>query len=216
MGGSAPLLSAAGVLAAVVAMMVDGRRAVAIAVVVLAAGMAPTAATFGGAPGVAVLGACALAAIVLAWVGWLGGRRLPWVSRLDPTVPAFAPADRLFGPRSVRAFGAAVAIPIASWVSFNVQVGQVAVAVEGFLFPTAYAWSCGVIRLVVARTVEDLAVGVGMVSLATGTAWLMRSGSDSFPGAALACVVAPLAALIAGWLAGRTSRRRHPRVEVEA
>jgi hypothetical protein len=206
MGVSAPLLSAAGVLAAVVAMMVDGRRAVAIAVVILAAGMAPTAATFGGAPGVAVLGASALAAVLFSWSGWAAGRLLPWVAGLDPTVPAFAPTDRLFGPRSIRAFGAAVAFPVASWVSFNIPVGQVT-AVQGFLFPTAYAWSCGVIRLLVARTVADLAVGAAMVSLSTGTAWLLRGGVDSLPGAGLACAVAPIAALVAGWLAGRSSRR---------
>jgi hypothetical protein len=214
MGVSAPLLSAAGVFAAVVAMMVDGRRAVAIAVVFLAGGMAPTAATFGGAPGVAVIGVSALAAVVFAWGGWAAGRLLPWVAGLDPTIPAFAPSDRLFGPRSTRAFGAAVAVPIASWVSFNIPVGQVSV-VQGLLFPTAYAWSCGVIRLVVARTVADLAVGVAMVSLSTGTAWLLRSGTDSLPGAVLACAVAPVAALLAGWLAGRSSRRL-PRTEAEA
>ncbi|HEY8672848.1 MAG TPA: hypothetical protein VIM76_03730 [Candidatus Dormibacteraeota bacterium] len=215
MGVSAPLLSAAGVLAAVVAMMVDGRRAVAIAVLFLAAGMAPTAATFGGAPGVAVVGASALAAVVLSWSGWAAGRLLPWVAGLDPTIPAFAPVDRLFGPRSIRAFGAAVAVPIASWVSFNIPVGQVA-AVQGLLFPTAYVWICGVIRLLLARTVADLAVGVAMVSLSTGTAWLLRGGTDSLPGAALACAVAPVAALVAGWLAGRSSRRGLPRVEAEA
>jgi hypothetical protein len=206
MGVSAPLLSAAGVIAAVIAMMVDGRRAVVIAVVFLAAGLTPTAATFGGGPGVAVLGACAIAAVLLAWAGRLGGRVLPWLSGLDPTIPAFAPSDRLFGPRSGRAFGAAVAIPVASWVSFNVPVGQIA-PVEGLLFPIAYAWTCGVIRLVVARTVEDLGVGVAMVGIATGTAWLLRSGADSIPGAALACVLAPLAAFLAGWLNGRSSRR---------
>jgi hypothetical protein len=215
MGVSAPLLSAAGVLAAVIAMMVDGRRAVAIAVVFVAAGMAPTAAIFGGAPGVAVLGAAVVAALVLAWAGWIGGRVLPWVAGLDPTIPAFAPPDRLFGPRSVRAFGAAVAIPIASWVSFNIPVGQVA-AVQGLLFPTAYAWTCGVIRLLVARTVEDLAVGVAMVSLSTATAWLLRSGTDSLPGAAIACAAVPAAALVSGWLAGRGARRHAPQIEAGA
>ncbi len=214
MGVSAPLLSAAGVLAAVIAMMVDGRRAVAIAVVFVAAGMAPTAATFGGAPGVAVLGATVVAALVLAWVGWTGGRVLPWVAGLDPTIPAFAPPDRLFGPRSVRAFGAAVAIPIASWVSFNIPVGQVT-AVEGLLFPAAYAWTCGVIRLLVARTVEDLAVGVAMVSLSTATAWLLRSGTDSLPGAAIACTAVPVAAVVSGWMAGRGSRRHAPQIEAD-
>jgi hypothetical protein len=215
MGVSAPLLSAAGVVGAVVAMMVDGRRAVALAVVFVAAGLAPTAATFGGGPGVAVLGVAAIAAVLLAWAGAVGGRALPWLSRLDPTIPAFAPADRLFGPRSSRAFGAAAAIPVASWVSFNVPIGQVT-AVEGLLFPIAYAWSCGVIRLLVARTLEDLAVGVAMVSVATGTAWLLRSGTDSFPGAALACVLAPLSALLAGWLNGRSSRHANALVEHEA
>jgi hypothetical protein len=215
MGVSPPLLSAAGVIAAAVAMLVDGRRAVAIAVVFLAAGLAPTAATFSGAPGVAVLAACAVAAVLLAWAGRLGGRVLPWLSGLDPTIPAFAPADRLFGPRSSRAFGAAVALPVASWVSFNVPIGQVT-AVEGLLFPIAYAWTCGVIRLLVARTLEDLAVGVATISIATGTAWLLRSGTDSLPGAAIACVVAPLAAFLAGWLNGRSSRRLQPRLEAEA
>ncbi len=215
MGVSAPLLSAAGVIAAVVAMMVDGRRAVPIAIVLLAAGLAPTAATFGGAPGAAVLGTAAIAAVVLAWGGWLGGRALPWLSGLNPTIPAFAPSDRLFGPRSARAFGAAVAVPIASWVSFNVPVGQIT-AVEGLLFPIAYAWTCGVIRLLVARTVEDLLVGVAMVGIATGTAWLLRSGGNSFPGAVLACAAAPLAAFLAGWLHGRSSRRASPLVEAEA
>ena len=215
MGVSAPLLSVAGVIAAVVAMMVDGRRAAAIAIVFLTAGLAPTAATFGGAPGAAVLGACAIAAVVLAYAGWLGGRVLPWLTGLDPTIPAFAPADRLFGPRSARAFGAAVALPVASWVSFNVPVGQVT-AVEGLLFPIVYAWTCGVIRLLVARTLEDLAVGVAMVGIATGTAWLLRSGNDSFSGSVLACSVAPLAAFLAGWLHGRSSRRSRPLVDAEA
>jgi hypothetical protein len=215
MGASAALLSAAGVIGAVVAMMVDGRRAVAIAVVFLAAGLAPTAATFGGAPGVAVLGACAIAAVLLALAGSIAGRILPWLSGLDPTIPAFAPSDRLFGPRSSRAFGAAAAIPVASWVSFNVPIGQITTAVQGLLFPIAYAWTCGVIRLLVARTLEDLAVGVAMVSVPTGTAWLLRSGGDSFPGAVLACVAAPLAAFVAGWLNGRGARRTHSRVEAE-
>ncbi|MGA8415179.1 MAG: hypothetical protein WB808_01010, partial [Candidatus Dormiibacterota bacterium] len=162
-----------------------------------------------------VLGVSAIAAVALGWAGGMGGRALPWLSRLDPTIPAFAPADRLFGPRSSRAFGAAAAIPVASWVSFNVPIGQVT-AIEGLLFPIAYAWSCGVIRLLVARTLEDLAVGVAMVSIATGTAWLLRSGTDSFPGAALACVLAPLSALLAGWLNGRSSRRARELAEREA
>lgn len=215
MGVSAPLLAAAGVVAAAVAMMVDGRRAVAITALFLAAGMAPTAATFGGAPGVAVLGVSGFGAVAFAWAGWAAGRRLPWVAGLDPSIPVLAPSGQLFGPRSIRAFGAAVAVPIASWVSFNVPVGQVA-AVQGLLFPTAYAWTCGVIRLLLARNVEDLAVGVTMVSLSTGTAWLLRSGTDLLPGAVLACALAPIAALFAGWLAGRSSRRRAAAIEAGA
>lgn len=206
MGVSAPLLSAAGVIAAVVATLIDGRRAVAIAVVCLCAGLAPTAAVAGGAPAVLLLGACAASSALLGWSGWLAARLLPWVAGLDPTVPAFAPLHRLFGPRSVRALAAAVAVPFASWVSFNVPVGQVA-AVQGLLFPAAYAWGCGVLRMVAARNVEDLAVGVAMIGLATGTAWLLRGGGDALSGAMIACAIAPLASLTAGWLAGRSSRR---------
>jgi hypothetical protein len=208
MGISAPLLSAAGVIGAVTAMLLDGRRAVAAAVACLAAGLAPTAAAFGGGPGVATVAASAVAALALGWGGWAAGRLLPWVAGLDPVIPAFATRRQLFGPRSTRAFAAAVAVPIASWVSFTVPVGD-APAAEGFLFPAAYTWTCGVLRLVVARTVEDLSVGVAMISLSAGTAWLLRGGVDALAGAAIACSVPPLATLVAGWLAGRHARRAH-------
>ena len=197
-------------------MMVDGRRAVAIAVVFLAAGLAPTAATFGGAPGAPVLGGGAVAAVLLAWVGWMGGRVLPWLSGLNPTIPAFAPADRLFGPRSSTGIR-----------SRRRHSGRLVGELQrpgradrrpfgGLLFPIAYAWSCGVIRLLLARTVEDLAVGVAMIGIASATAWLLRSGSDSLPGAVLACVAAPLAAFLAGWLNGRSSRRPGRIIEADA
>jgi hypothetical protein len=133
-------------------------------------------------------------------------RHLPWVAGLDPLIPAFAPPLRLFGPRSVRAWGAALAVPVASWVSFNVSIGAVA-AVQGILFPVAYVWACGGLRLLVARTVEDLAVGVAMVGLSSATAWLIRGGPDAYVGAAALALLAPISATVAGWLGGRHARR---------
>ncbi|MBV8199604.1 MAG: hypothetical protein JOZ15_03165, partial [Acidobacteria bacterium] len=122
---SEPLLSLAGVVAAAVAIMVDGRRAVLIATVAVAAGLAPTIAVTSG-PGAlrAVAVPAAVGVAGGAASGW-AARRSPWVAGLDPNIPAFAPMHGLFGPRSARAFAGALAVPIASWVSFNVPIGEV-------------------------------------------------------------------------------------------
>lgn len=203
---SEPLLSLAGVAGALVAMMVDGRRAVLIAAVVVAAGLAPTVAVTSGGPALLVLVTAAAASVILGAAGrWLA-RRLPWVAGLDPRIPAFASMRELFGPRSTRAFAAALAVPIASWVSFNVPIGEVT-AVQGLLFPVVYIWGCGLLRVVVARTVDDLAVGLTMISLSVAAAWVLRGGSDALTGAAAAATLAPLAAAVAGWLSGRHARR---------
>ena len=200
-----PLLSAAGLLGAVVAMMVDGRRAVIIAVVAAGAGLLPSMAALGTGIGVPLLlGAMALSAAA-AWLARRLALRLRWVAGLDPLVPAFAPSRQLFGPRSIRATAAAIAVPAASWVSFNVPIGAVA-PVVGVLFPMAYTWGCGVLRLVVARTVEDLAVGVAMIGLGGAATVLAAGGSDVWFAASIV-LLAPLACLAAGWLTGRHERR---------
>jgi hypothetical protein len=206
MGVAEPLFSAAGIAAALIAMLVDGRNAVVVAVLVIPAGLAPTMAATVGGPGVLVLAAAAAAGLVLGLSGRLAAGRLPWVAGLDPLIPAFAPARQLFGPRSVRVFAAALAVPVASWVSFNVPIGAVA-AVQGLLFPIAYVWACGGLRLLVARSLEDLAVGVAMVSLAAAAAWMLRGGGDALAGGAAATALAPIAALVAGWMGGRHGRR---------
>ena len=203
---SEPLLSLAGVLAAVIAILVDGRRAVVIAAVVVAAGLAPTVAVTSGGPALLLLGAAAALSVVLGAASRWAARRLSWVAGLDPRIPAYASMRELFGPRSTRAFAAALAVPIASWVSFNVPIGEVT-AVQGLLFPMVYIWGCGLLRMVVARTVEDLAVGVTMISLAVAATWVLRGGPDALPGAAAAASLAPLAAAVAGWLGGRHARR---------
>jgi hypothetical protein len=205
---SETLLAAAGILGGVVALMVDGRRAVVIAVVAAGGGLLPSVASLSGGPGTLVVGGAMLAAVLGGWVARLLALKLRWVAGLDPLVPAFAPPDALFGPRSVRAAAAAVAVPAASWVSFNVAIGPIA-PVSGVLFPMAYIWACGALRLIVGRTVEDLAVGVAMVAAASAATWLVRSGGDLGVAAAIAAV-APLSALAAGWLSGRHQRRASP------
>lgn len=204
-----PLLSLAGVAAAALAMMVDVRGATLLAIVAIAAGLAPTVAVTGGGGAVLVLGVAAAAGVAGGLISHLAARRLPWVAGLDPRVPAFSPPRQLFGPRSARAFAAALAIPIASWVSFNVPIGEVT-SVQGLLFPIAYVWGCGLLRMVVGRTVEDLAVGVVMLSLGGAAAWLVRGGPDAVVGAAGAATLAPLAAAVSGWLSGRHARRPGP------
>ena len=203
---SEPLLALAGVAAAVIGIMVDGRGATVIAVVVVAAGLAPTVALTGGEAAVLVLVIAAAAGVAGGIASRTAARNLPWVAGLDPRVPAFAPPRQLFGPRSLRAFAAALAIPLASWVSFNVPIGEVAV-VQGILFPIAYVWGCGLLRMVAGRTVQDLAVGVAMIALSAAAAWLVRGGPDAVAGAAASASLAPLAAAVSGWLAGHHARR---------
>ena len=203
---SEPLLSLAGVVAAVVAVMVDTRSATLVALVAVAAGLVPTVALTGGGSAVLVLLIAAVAGVGGGIVSRFAARSLPWVAGLDPRVPAFAPSRQLFGPRSLRAFAAALAIPIASWVSFNVPIGEVAV-VQGILFPVAYVWGCGLLRMVAGRTVQDLAIGVTMIALGGAAAWLVRGGPDAVAGASASASLAVLAAVVSGWLAGRHERR---------
>jgi hypothetical protein len=202
---SSTLLAVAGLVGALVAMMVDGRRAVTIAAAALGAGLLPTAAVLGVGFAVPLLAGSVVAAVAAAWIARRVAMHLPWVAGLDPLVPAFAPARQLFGPRSARATAAALAVPAASWISFNVPFGQTT-TVTAVLFPMAYAWICGGLRLVVARTVEDIIVGGVMMAMATASTWLLRGGGDAAVAAAAAAVV-PLASGIAGWLAGRHQRR---------
>ena len=206
MGISEPLTSTAGVLAAVIAVLVDGRNAVNIAILAVAAGLAPTVAVVAGPPATLVLAGAALVGVVLGRSGAGAARRLPRVAGLDPLIPAFASSRRLFGPRSVRAWGAALSVPAASWVSFNVPIGAVT-TVKGVLFPVAYVWACGAVRLIAARTVEDIAVAVAMVGMGSAAAWIARGGADAYAGAAVLAALAPVAALVAGWLGGRHARR---------
>lgn len=206
---SEPLLSFAGVIAAVVAMLVDARGATLVAVAAVAAGLAPTVWIAGGGAAVLVIVGAAAAGVGAGLLSRLAARRLPWVAGLDPRVPAFAPPRQLFGPRSARAFAAALAVPIASWVSFNVPIGEVTV-VQGLLFPVVYVWACGLLRMVVGRSVEDLAVGVSMLALSGAAAWLVRGGPDALAGAAGAASLAALAAVVSGWLSGHHERRAVP------
>jgi len=206
MGVSEPLLSAAGVAAAVVAILVDGRSAALVAVVVVPAGLAPTIAVTGGGPALVVLAGAAATGLVLGLAVRRVALHLPWVAGFDPLIPAFAPARGLFGPRSARAAAAAIAIPLASWVSFNVPIGEVT-AITGLLFPVAYVWGCGTLRLIVARTGEDLAVGVVMIALAGAATWQLRAGTGAIVGAAGVAALAPLAVGVAEWLRGRHQLR---------
>jgi hypothetical protein len=201
-----PLLDLIGFVGAVAALLVDRRRAVLLASFAVALCLAPSAANFGGGAAALVLLGAALAAAVLGTAARRLGRRLSRGQGLDPLVPLFSPRQELFGPRSLRLFAGALAIPAASWISYNVPVGTVDV-VRGLLFPIAYVFLSGVIRLLLARTTEDLAVGVAVVGLATSAAWFLRGGSDPLPGAIAAAALAPLAAILADLLAGRAVAR---------
>lgn len=202
---SEPLLSSLAVLAGVIAMVVDGRNAVAIASAVAALGLAPSAGSVGGGSAILVLAGAGLAGVVAEIVARPLARRVRWGSGLDPAIPIFAGGRELFGPRSIRVFAAALALPAASWVSFNAPVGAVAL-VQGILLPAAYIWLCGALRMILARSLVDIASGLVLAGFGGGVAWLVRGGPDAFGGLVVASALAPAACVVSGWMSGRRAR----------
>jgi hypothetical protein len=201
-----PLLDLIAFAAGAVAVMVDRRHAVLVTCIAVALALSPAAAIYGGGwAAVVVLGAGAAGAVTGPLAGSIAGRMVPRPG-LDPLRPVGAQQEGLFGPRSARVAAGVIALIAASWVSFNVPVGSVA-AVQGALFPVAFIFTCGVLRIFLARTVTDLSVGVVAIALAVGVGWLLRGGSDPFPDAAGVIAVVPVVAAVEGWLA---ARRRRP------
>ena len=84
---------------------------------------------------------------------------------VDPNVPVVGGTEGLFGPRSIRVITAVLVLPGASWVSFNIPIGS-ASTVSGVLFPAALIWGCAAMRLLTARTLADIAVGVAALGIA--------------------------------------------------
>jgi hypothetical protein len=202
MNANDPLLGAVGFIAALVVSLVDGRRAIAYASLAAALALSPSVAAVGDGDAVLVLCAAAAAAAGLAPLTRTLSRRLSWMAGVDPVVPVVAREEALFGPRSVRAATAAVVLPAASWVTFNVPLGA-ASTVTGVLFPVALVWGCACMRLLTARTLNDLAVGVAALGIAASAAWFLCAGADTLPSAMAAASLAPAAAVAAGWLSGR-------------
>ncbi len=199
-----PLLAAAAFFAAVVVTVVDGRRAVAVASIAASLGLAPSVASLYGAQAALVLLAAGAAAAVLGSVSRALAERLGRVAGVDPSVPVVGGSDGLFGPRSVRVVIAVLVLPGASWVSFNIPLGS-ASTVSGVLFPAALIWGCAGMRLLTARTLGDIAVGVAVIGIAAAAAWFICAGVDTMVTAAAAAALAPGAAVITGWLRGRRS-----------
>ena len=194
-----PLLAAVGFLAAVVVTLVDGRRAVTWASLAAALGLAPSVAASYGADGAVVLLAAAVAAGVAGVVSHAVAGRLPRV----------AGVEGLFGPRSIRVATAVLVLPAASWVSFNIPLGS-ASTISGVLFPAAVVGGCAGMRLLTARTVLDIAVGVAALGIAVAAAWFLSAGVDTLSSAATVAALAPGAAIASGWLRGRHRAVRQP------
>ncbi|PZR78599.1 MAG: hypothetical protein DLM65_12545 [Candidatus Aeolococcus gillhamiae] len=135
--------------------------------------------------------------------------RLSWMAGVDPSVPVVAGTGGLFGPRSIRVATAVLVLPGASWVSFNIPLGS-ASTVSGVLFPAALLWGCAGMRLLTARTLVDVSVGVAVLGIAAAAAWFISAGVDTIASAAAAAALAPGAALTAGWLRGRHAAAAGP------
>lgn len=202
---SQTLIAALGFLGGAVAALVDGPRAVGIAALVAGLALAPAAAGVGGLAAAAVAVAAGLAALVLDPVARRTASRVAVVPGLNPLVPVVGSREALFGPRSLRAVAAALALVAASWVSLNVLVGPAASA-QGAVFAAAYVWLVGSARLLRARALEDLCVGAAAVGLASAVAWILEAGPGALAEAAVPAMLAPAAALTAGWLQGRHRR----------
>jgi hypothetical protein len=202
MEANEPLLAGAGFLAAVVVTVVDGRNAVTYASLAAALGLAPSVATLYGADAALVLTAAAVAAALLGPLSRAVAHRVSWMAGVDPNVPVIGGTEGLFGPRSLRVITAVLVLPGASWVSFNIPIGS-ASTVSGVLFPAALIWGCAGVRLLTARTIADIAVGVAALGIAAAAAWFICAGVDTMTTAATAASLAPGAAIAAGWLRGR-------------
>jgi hypothetical protein len=202
MEANEPLLALVGFLGAVVVTVVDGRNAVTYASLAAALGLAPSAAVLYGADAALLLIGAGTAAALLGPISRTIGRRASWTAGVDPTVPVVARGEGLFGPRSIRVAAGVLVLPGASWVSFNIPVGS-ASTVSGVLFPAALIWGCSGVRLLTARTLADVAVGVASLGIAAAAAWFICAGADTITTAAAAAALAPGAAVGAGWLRGR-------------
>lgn len=203
---SQPILDIVACAGAAVAVMVDGRWAVAVAALAAAVGVFPASAEFGGIGASAALLGVAVAACAATWAARVLSAHLPGPAGAATGGPAARAAGALFGPRSIRAAAAVITLPAASWVSFNIPVGSVA-AVEGRLFPVAVVFAIGAVRLLLARALSDLAVGVGVVAVALGAAWLLRGGPQPLPAAIGVAALAPVAAAAESWISGRRHER---------
>ncbi len=209
MEANEPLLAGAGTLAAVVVTLVDGRNAVTFASLAAALGLSPAVITLYGADAGVLLVAAAVAAAVAGPLSRALAHRISRMAGIDPAVPVVAAAEGLFGPRSIRVAIAVLVLPAASWVSFNVPLGSASL-VTGTLFPAAVLWGCAGMRLLTARTLADIAVGVAVLGIAAAAAWFLCAGVDTLAGAAAAAALAPGAAIATGWLRGRHSGAAGP------
>ena len=211
------LLSTLAVFGAVVIVLVEGRSTIPVASLAAAVALIPSAVFVGGVPAAVVPLAGAVGATVAHGIARWSAERLPLVAGLDPLVPVIAPPDGLFGPRSVRMSALLFGLPATSWVSLNVELLGGASA-RGVVFAAGFIWVAGTARLLLARTVEDLAAGAAVVALASAVAWTAQDGEATHAEAALLSGFAVVAGAVAGWLIGRHHRGRvhQPIAEVQA
>ena len=203
---SQTLVAGIAFVAGMVLAVTDGPRSIRLAAVVCGLALAPAAGSVGGTPAALVPAIGGIGAALLSTTALHLARELRRVPGLDPLVPVVAPRVGLFGPRSVRVIGAVVAVAGASWTSINVEVGGAAAA-SGSVFAATYIWLVGVVRLLRARSVEELGVGGIAVLLASSTLWILETGPDAVAEATIPAGLAPVFAVCAGWLVGRHRRR---------
>lgn len=163
-------LALAATLSGLLALLVDGRRGVAVAAAALGAGGGGIASLAGGVPALLVVaGPCVgLAAMLAAGAGGAGGRP----ALLGPLV--VSPPAAMFAPRAVRVAGGVGALLVARWLAVHIDAGLVASPVP--VFSCAVLWQIGLLRAALAHTPREVGLGVLAAAVATAAFLLLRGG----------------------------------------
>ncbi|HVA21155.1 MAG TPA: hypothetical protein VNN74_03565 [Candidatus Micrarchaeia archaeon] len=192
-------LALAATCSGVVALLVDGRRGAVLAVTVLGAAGGGLASLSGGLAAFAVvLGPCVLAAVVIELGARGSGVRS---AALGPLLPA--PPSEMFGSRALRVAGGIAALLAARWLAGHVAAGLVVTPVP--VFSCAFLWEVGILRAALARTPQEIGLGILAAAVATSAFLLLRGGTEELAVAALA-VGAPAGGLILAAIPRRLAR----------
>ncbi len=191
-------------VAGVALALVDGRRGIVWAAAVSALALVLPVFQIAASEGALLILATAAAVGLFWYASRVAGRYWPQMGP-DPTISLGVSKGSLFGPRSVRAVSSVVSLIAASWISLNIPVAGSGYG-SGVLFAVSYVTIVAGFRILLAHSVEDLAIGCTGVSLACAATVLLEGGAAATAAAGSVGCLAPVAAIVVGWMSGRSDR----------